>query len=48
MDKRKALFRTKLRESAQKRDKRIDSPLVRYLRSFSTVAVKSKFSAFSI
>ncbi|XP_010931557.1 uncharacterized protein [Elaeis guineensis] len=30
MDKRKALFRTKLRESAQKRDKRIDSPLVRY------------------
>ncbi|XP_072968918.1 protein ABA AND ROS SENSITIVE 1 [Typha angustifolia] len=30
MDQRKALFRAKLRESAQKREKRIDSPLVRY------------------
>ncbi|KAJ4750922.1 Zinc finger protein 830-like protein [Rhynchospora pubera] len=30
MDQRKALFRAKLRESEQKKDKRIDSPLVRY------------------
>ncbi|CAA7400079.1 unnamed protein product [Spirodela intermedia] len=30
MDAKKALFRAKLREAAQKREKRIDSPLVRY------------------
>ncbi|PKU79956.1 hypothetical protein MA16_Dca025871 [Dendrobium catenatum] len=27
---RKALFRSRLRETSQKREKRIDSPLVRY------------------